>query len=140
MKLRLKGNSVRLRLTKTEVTNLVRVGIVEESSQIGSSAEGCLRYRLESNPHLEALNSRFENGVLVVEVPAAAAADWANGELVGLYAEMLWGLKIAVEKDFRCLDATRRDDEADAFENPGPAPVPLSRPGVLNNSGPAHPQ
>lgn len=119
MKLRLRGNSVRLRLTKREVANLVGIGLVEESLHAGPGPDDIFRYRLEAGGDHPRVHSRLEQGALIVQVPVAAAADWANSAKVGLYAEMPWGLKIAIEKDFRCLDATRPEDESDSFDHPG---------------------
>jgi hypothetical protein len=46
MKLRLQGNSVRLRLTRSEVERLRETGLVEESIEFGSGES--LVYRLQS--------------------------------------------------------------------------------------------
>jgi hypothetical protein len=50
MKLRLQGNSVRLRLTRSEVERLRDTGIVEESVDFGGGE--VLAYRLQSRPEL----------------------------------------------------------------------------------------
>ena len=46
MKLRLQGNSVRLRLTRSEVERLRETGLVEESVDFGAGA--ALAYRLQT--------------------------------------------------------------------------------------------
>ena len=118
MKLRLRGNSLRLRLTKTEVVDLVKVGWVEEALYAGPGPADWFRYRLETSSAHDTMQSRLDPKALIVVVPATAAAEWAETTTVGLYAEMPWGLKIAIEKDFRCLDTTRQEDESDAFDHP----------------------
>ncbi len=51
-------------------------------------------------------------------VALAGTKAWAQNQSIGIYAQAEWGLKIAVEKDFKCLDPRRDEDETDAFENP----------------------
>ncbi|HTI72674.1 MAG TPA: hypothetical protein VMF06_22055 [Candidatus Limnocylindria bacterium] len=120
MKLRIRGNSVRLRLTKAEVRDLALVGHVEERVQIGIGPDAYLRYRIEAGP-ISAITSRLEVHTVIISVPVETARHWEANDLVGLYTETAWGLRIAVEKDFRCLDPSRTEDESDAFDNPSAA-------------------
>src|SRR4051794_38897718 len=113
MKLRLQGNSLRLRLGRSEVANLRDRGAVEEivAFQLG----GKLTYRIQSHAKAETLRAEFETGRITVSVPIGTADAWATSDEVGLYAQD-GGLKIAIEKDFRCL--TRTEEEPDAFPHP----------------------
>jgi hypothetical protein len=64
----------------------------------------------------------FDQGVLSVRLPERLGRDWAGSDEVGIYASTSWGLRLAMEKDFRCLDAGARDeDESHAFDHPGAA-------------------
>ncbi len=118
MKLRLRGNSLRLRLTKTEVADLTRLGAIEESTQAGPGSDGLFGYRVETSTAAAAVSSRFTGSQMVVILPAKAAQDWAVGDEVGIYADMPWGLKLSIEKDFRCLTPRPEESDDDAFDHP----------------------
>jgi hypothetical protein len=115
MKLRLRGNSLRLRLTRSEVMYLCEAGMVEESVDFGIGT--ALIYRIQSLGVTDPTHAVFCNHSITVRVPPESVALWAAADEVGLYAQQ-GALKIAVEKDFRCL--TRRPDEleSDAYPNP----------------------
>lgn len=113
MKLRLQGNSLRLRLGRSEVELLRDGGTVEESVSFKSLAR--LVYRVRSRPQAEPLQAEFADGIVTVDISAERALAWASGDEVGVYASD-GGLRIAVEKDFRCL--TRGQEEPDAFPHP----------------------
>ena len=120
MKLRLRGDSLRFRLTKTEVTGLHEQGWCQESASLGPGHTPSLAYRVEATEG-DQPTVIFASGpetTITAWLPAADIAAWAAGNQVGLYFETSWGTKVAVEKDFRCLDEQRDEDESDNFENP----------------------
>ncbi len=124
MKLRLRGNSIRIRLTQSEVKALAETGAWEESVAFDPSASHRLVYRVEAalvaRPSVEM--SGHGTGTLVrATLPVADVVKWARGADVGMYFEEPWGLKVAIEKDFRCLDGDRNEDESDNFDNPNAA-------------------
>jgi hypothetical protein len=114
MKLRLQGDSLRLRLGQSEVARLRDHGAVEESVSFGSGA--ALVYRIQSDRHTESLQADFEEGVVTVHIAADRAQAWMASDEVGVYAQN-GELRIAIEKDFRCL--TRTEPEPDTFPHPG---------------------
>ena len=120
MKLRIFGNSLRLRLSQSEVTALNGSGKVEDRISFGKPAGQSLTYILQSAdvPHISA---SFDNGTISVTVPVEAARKWATSDEVSLKAEQLLdsgdNLKILIEKDFKCL-TPRDEDESDNFPNP----------------------
>ena len=120
MKLRLRGNSLRLRLTRNEVSRLAEVGLVEESVAFGPGTESALVYRVRSG---EADDATHRAGCIEVVVRPAALKDWANGTSEGIYFETGPGLRVAVEKDFRCLAPRDGEDDSDAYEHPGGPPT-----------------
>ena len=122
MKLRLRGNSIRVRLTQAEVNALDQNGCCEDAAEFGSMLTPRLVYRVEaaSRPSAGMSVSGLDT-VVKVTLPRTEIATWANGSDVGIYFEEPWGLKVAVEKDFRCLDEKRDEDESDNFENPNTA-------------------
>jgi hypothetical protein len=115
MKLRLQGNSVRLRLTRSEVQRLRDAGAVDESIDFG---EETLSYRLESLPLPVPVEARFREGVLTVTLGKHAADAWADSNDVGVYAES-GALVVSIEKDFRCLTRPLDERERDAYPHPG---------------------
>ena len=124
MKLRLRGNFIRIRLTQTEVKTLAETGAWEESVAFSAAAEHRLIYRVEAAQSACASVSMITRGtdtIVNASLPRTDIAKWADGDDVGIYFEEPWGLKVAVEKDFRCLDEKRDEDESDNFANPNAA-------------------
>ena len=113
MKMRLQADSLRLRLGQSEVARLRDQGVVEESVSFGPGTG--LVYRILSERGAEPVHANFEGGVVTVHIAAAQAKAWASSDEVGVYAQD-GGLRIAIEKDFRCL--TRTEPEPDAFPHP----------------------
>jgi hypothetical protein len=119
VKLRMKGDSLRLRLTRAEVQQLAQTGSVEERVHI--SAQGVLVYRIRGVPPQAALGATFDNGVIEIQVPEHTAREWCESELVTLDAVQRHGavdLRIVVEKDFACLAPRSDEDESDNFRHP----------------------
>ncbi len=125
MKLRLQGNSVRLRLTRPEVERLCQTGLVEESANFGGS--GTLTYRLRTVSHSDAVHAVLQDGAIAISIGKNAAGAWAGSDEVGIYAQA-GDLLISIEKDFRCLTRPLDDQERDAYPHPGERPEsPLCR-------------
>jgi uncharacterized protein DUF7009 len=119
VKLRIKGDSLRLRLTRAEVQQLAQAGRVEE--QVHISARDVLVYRLQRAPAAAVLGATFANGVIEIQVPESVARDWCASELVTLSNVQRHGeveLRITVEKDFACLAPRDDEDESDNFQHP----------------------
>jgi hypothetical protein len=116
MKMRLQGNSVRLRLTRSEVERFRDTGIVEESVDFGGGE--VLAYRLQSRPELGPVRAGFRQGTMIVSVATGVAQAWAASDEVGVYAQS-GALAISIEKDFRCLTRPLDQQEPDAYPHPG---------------------
>jgi hypothetical protein len=115
----MKGDSLRLRLTRGEVQQLAEGGGVEERVHI--SPTGVLVYRVQCAPTASALGATFEHGVIEIQVPEAIARDWCASDAVTLDAVQRHGavdLRIVVEKDFACLAPRSDEDESDNFPHP----------------------
>jgi hypothetical protein len=119
MKLRIHGNSLRLRLNQSEVAQFSKTGFVEDSVQFAPGAS--LTYALESMSSLKAPQALFTNGWLRIQVPGADATDWVRSDRVGISGdqpiESGKRLTILVEKDFQCLHGDEKRDP-DAYPNP----------------------
>ncbi len=118
MKIRIKGNSVRLRLSQSDVNRLRLTGMIHEETLFVDSR---FIYKLmRSNEH-DAIAASFENGAITVFLPNTQFDDFVNTQQVGCGGDMKIGdadkLSILVEKDFKCLDNTL-EDQSDNFPNP----------------------
>jgi hypothetical protein len=113
MKLRIQGNSLRLRLTRSEVTTLHQNGVIEESAQFSSGSR--LRYRIQTGG--SDIRADLNTDTITVCLPHAAMQRWATSDAVGLNARD-GGLRIAIEKDFRCLTRPREQNAPDAYPHP----------------------
>ena len=120
MKLRISGNSLRLRVSPSEMMRLLQSGRIEETIWFGAGDADCLTYALERSAQARTTTVRHGPHEVIVTVASHEANLWAEGKDVGLYGEISTRhgpLEIAVEKDFACLD---KDDaaNADTFPNP----------------------
>ncbi|MFN4082970.1 MAG: DUF7009 family protein [Bacteroidia bacterium] len=118
MKIRIKGNSVRLRLTKPEVDTFKQTGVVAKAINFGSTQ---MHYKLQVTNSNEQLTADYNNNTITVYMPENLRHDWTTTEWVGYDANMPLpngeSLFILVEKDFKCLDDTT-EDQSDMYENP----------------------
>ena len=122
MKIRIKGNSVRIRLGKSEVDCFAETGEVSESNDFGGG--NLLRYSLQKSATGESLSAKFDSNVITLYMPENLLHEWATTERVGFDANMPIGngsnLFLLVEKDWKCLDTTN-EDQSDMFANPNEA-------------------
>ncbi|WP_394748107.1 DUF7009 family protein [Spongiimicrobium salis] len=118
MKIRIKGNSVRFRLTKTEVETFCKEGFYAESTTF---ANNTLVYCLKAKAGIEELEANFLNNRITIYMPQEALSTWANSNLIGYRNAVDWNdtstLSLLVEKDFSCLDNTV-EDQSDNYPNP----------------------
>jgi hypothetical protein len=124
MKMRIRGNSVRFRLTKSEVSQFCEIGKVEETVEFGLEPQQKFIYAVEATD-AEKVSAVFENNRLCVLIPEREAKEWTNSNQVGIKAAQTTGggekgvqLRILVEKDFACLENRPGEDDSDAFPHP----------------------
>ncbi len=119
MKIRIRGNSIRIRLSKTEVYTLAVSGIVEEATMFPT---GSFKYVLKATADTEHLHAALNNNAIIVYVPEKIAKGWNNNNIVGYDHKMELPdgntLSLLVEKDFKCIDASGNEDQSDNYENP----------------------
>lgn len=120
MKLRIKGNSLRLRLTRSEVERMAAEGCVEEKTSFGDNA---LKYVLQRNDE-EAISATFTDNTITVFMPAELVKQWQKSDVISFEKELRAGdnkmLSVLVEKDFKCID-NPVEDQSDNYENPNKA-------------------
>lgn len=118
MKLRIRGNSIRLRLLRGEVAAFAANKILRETIDFGASS---LTYILQTTAAGNQLTANFSDNKIIIAVPTAIAAEWTETDLVSLTAEQKIAdgevLEILVEKDFVCLDRPDDKDNEDAYPN-----------------------
>ncbi len=118
MKIRIKDNSVRFRLTQTEVQALSKKGHVEAHTDFGNQM---FVYRVRLKENLNTLQANFLDGMVTLEVPRKWGEDWYENDTVGLEyiqkTESDKELYLLLEKDFTCLDNTL-EDQSDNYPNP----------------------
>jgi hypothetical protein len=119
MKLRIKGNSIRLRLGRSEVSDLVTNGAVEESTTFDFSGRQRFEYKLLATSDVSSVSATFVDGCLTVRIPTELAAHWGSTDQIGIEATQAASanssLRILIEKDLECLDAPPEESQADAF-------------------------
>jgi hypothetical protein len=120
MKLRIRGDSLRLRLKRSEVEQLAAGNSVVETTRF-PGAEFCYRLDVVDG---DVCAASFDAGTLTVQLPSDAVRNWASGNEVSIHAEQSLArntLSILVEKDFACLapgDHREHEDDADTFPHP----------------------
>ena len=111
MKIRIKGNSLRYRLSMSDIAKFEREGCVEEMVDFGRSQ---LTYTLQRSA-VQSLEAEFVNNKIVVFMPYKWAEEWIESDRVGF--EQIGPLYLLVEKDFQCLDNVA-EDQSDNYPNP----------------------
>jgi len=126
MKLRIKGNSIRLRLSKTDVANFASKGILAEKTEFVNTT---FTYALESVQGIQEITCKNEPNLITVCLPKHMADEWTSTDLIGMQndVEIVTGRKmfLLVEKDFVCIDNTF-EDQSDNYPNPNAACGPAT--------------
>jgi hypothetical protein len=128
MKLRIKNSSIRLRLTKSEVSRFEETGSISAVTPFGGGRT--LTYTLQTSGNADAVTASFGDAHISVIVPAAMAHHWASTENVSIRAEQGGGgerLQIVIEKDLQCLHKEDTKRDADAYPHPLVENVPDSQ-------------
>lgn len=118
MKLRIRGNSLRLRLSQSEVTQLAQRGRVEDAIAFGPSK---LTYVLATSD-VDRIGAVYEDHRIVVTLPKSRAAKWTSSDEVGIESD--GDVKVLVEKDWSCLEPREGEDDTDAYPHPETAKRP----------------
>jgi hypothetical protein len=120
MKLRIRQNSLRLRLNRSDVEQFRKTGFCAESIQFGPGSQ--LTYTLETSQHWTVMDTRYDHDCIRVLLPLRMAQDWADSDQVSLSLQHSdsSGPSLLIEKDFQCLNCDDRNpsEDADSFPNP----------------------
>jgi hypothetical protein len=121
MKLRIKGNSLRLRVSRSELMRFLAGEEVAETIRFAAAPEAKLTYALARGTQASAAIVRYRPQEVTVLLSEEQAQSWSQESEVGVYTlvdiapEGL--LELIVEKDFACLDRSDADNK-DTFANP----------------------
>lgn len=119
MKLRIRGNSLRIRVSQSELEQISAHGTASDSIRFGP--ETALDYGVEVRADAP-LEARFTGPEIRVVVPESEFRAWLDPAAVAISGEQVLAsgetLKILVEKDFTCLAPREGEDESDLFPNP----------------------
>ena len=122
MKLRLKHNSIRFRLTKSEIALLEQSGCVRETIDVGATFGGEFAYVLKVDPEIQVVKAEFVGRTITVSLSKAAADSLTKTDQVGIEFEQAVSgsgpLLLVVEKDFACLEPRHGEDQSDNFPHP----------------------
>jgi hypothetical protein len=120
MKLRIHGNSIRLRLSRSEMERFGATGRISETVEFGSGSN--FTYSLTIGESFGATHST--DGIQIV-VPHHLAQGWTGTDRVSVAGEQPLGsgrtLQILLEKDFKCIHKSS-EANADAYPNPASSP------------------
>jgi hypothetical protein len=125
MKLRIRGNSIRLRLQRSEVRRLMESGRVDASLTFPQGK--IFGYSIEISNGTHTVCADCEESAIRERLPHEVAQNWALSDKVGIdesiplpHGEFL---RLLIEKDFACLKPRSSgifEDDSDAYPNPNP--------------------
>ena len=121
MKLRIKGNSIRLRVSRSDLTKLAERGAIQDEVHFSGHTWDAWIYGIARRQALSVPTVEFEERRVLVVVGDEEVRRWSSTEEVGIYFLQDIGvhgtLEIALEKDFACLDRSH-EENSDTFPNP----------------------
>jgi len=101
MKLRIAGQTLRIRTDPEDMRELAANGAVEERIEL--SPQRALAYRLSVAPEAREVGVTYRGDLIDVRLPVQAAREWCTTDRVALSGSQANGsatLTIVVEKDF----------------------------------------
>ena len=121
MKLRINGDSLRLRVSRSEVARLLAGDCLEETIHFTPEAAAKFTYALQQDRLVSRPTVQYTESRVAVLIPADQANIWGITDQVGIAEHISLGglgaLALLIEKDFACLDRSEEDNE-DTFTNP----------------------
>jgi len=121
MKLRIKGDSLRLRVSRSEVTRLLEGHCLEETIHFAPEANAKFTYALQQDRLVSMPTVQYTENRVAILIPADQANAWGVTDQVGIGEDVSLGdlgaLALLIEKDFACLDRGEEENQ-DTFPNP----------------------
>ena len=117
MKIRIRGNSVRFRLTRNEVEHLCREKSIEERTNF-PNLDFIYEVKVSATKHLDI---HFANNKISLQISEALLENWDTNNSVGFSHSVASSngetIDLLLEKDFTCLE-DRGEDESNNYPNP----------------------
>jgi hypothetical protein len=121
MKIRIHRNTIRLRLSQTEVKQLGQDAEIIEEVRFPAPYPA-LVYALKIQDEANELTISHEAPQLFIFLPVSKFKTWAGSDHVGITENIPLDdgqiLRVLIEKDFQCLHQRPNEDEKDNFPNP----------------------
>lgn len=119
MKVRILGNTIRLRLKVFEVESIRDTGLIEEVLEFGPSESHQFRFGIRTGDDVFAIHQQGTS--VMITIPRTLAETWITTDLVGFDQTITTShgrdIYVLIEKDFACLDG-EREDEPGSYPNP----------------------
>ena len=121
MKIRIKGNSLRLRLLRFEVAGFLAGDCLEETIHFSPEPSGKFTYTLQRESAVNLPTVQYTGSRVAILIPADQANTWGSSDRIGIAESISLGefgsLALLIEKDLACLDRSE-EDNGDTFANP----------------------
>jgi hypothetical protein len=125
MKLRLKGNSIRVRLDRRDIEGLIDQGRVDDGVRFGPGLSFSYAVEVGLAPR-DRPKVSYADGQLKISIDLEDAEEWLASERVGFdHQQAVDGgvVRVILEKDFACIDRPRGEEADDAYAFPNPLAV-----------------
>lgn len=120
MKLRIKGNSLRLRVSRSEFDRLKAGSRLEETIRFAPGPNATLTYLLEVDSAASGTGLHYGDRRIAVVIDENQLGTWSQPDQVGIYSKLDISseeqLELILEKDFNCLHRSD-EDQSDRFPN-----------------------
>jgi Family of unknown function (DUF7009) len=125
MKLRMKGNSIRVRLDRRDIEGLIDEGRIVDAVRFGPGL--AFSYAVETGAaDRERPRASYADGHLTIRIDPEDAEAWLADDRVGFdHQQAVDGgvLRVLLEKDFACIDRPAGEEADDAYAFPNPSAV-----------------
>lgn len=119
MKIRILGNTIRLRIKMFESDVIREKGLIEEVCEFGPAESDKLRFQIVTGEDSFAIEQ--EQMRISIIVPRNVIETWTTTDQVGFEQEITTpkgkNISVLIEKDWACLDSDR-DQEEGSYPNP----------------------
>ncbi|MCB0713735.1 MAG: hypothetical protein KDD67_15520 [Ignavibacteriae bacterium] len=122
MKLRIRSNTLRIRLAQDEVQRLAENGSLRDELRFGLGEGMLFSYGIELTASQSSFGIHYELGNITLLMPASLGSGWYDSAEVGFSAEVEVGggetISLLIEKDFVCLKPRDPEEDKGGFPHP----------------------
>ena len=127
MYLRIQSNSIRIRMERKDLAELIERGRLVDVLRFGPGSHHTFTYAVvvkAASPGCP--RAHYHAGLLVVTIDHSDAAAWSEGDRLGFdHQQAVAGgsVRVILEKDFDCRDRQAGGEAEDALAFPSPSRV-----------------